>query len=216
MNFSVRPELKILYPGAHFGGLTTHNLKNTKKNQDLETAKRNLEKQIRETYQDPENDPMIQNYNQYYSKWDKTYPITYQIKSIKKGRNFPQVSSYVDSMFLSELENRILTSGHDKDTIQGTLTYDLADDGEEYVKLNGEKQTLVKNDIVLRDHDGILASILFGPAKRTSITGNTTNPLYFAWCPIGVTPETVDHHLDTILKHLGLVYPNIQSEKLII
>jgi DNA/RNA-binding domain of Phe-tRNA-synthetase-like protein len=119
-------------------------------------------------------------------------------------------------MFLSELENRILTSGHDMDTIQGELTYDLAQDSEEYVKLNGEKQALVKNDVVLRDDDGVLASILFGPAKRTSITGNTVNPLYFAWCPIGVTTETVNQHLETILKHMAIVYTDIKSEKLVL
>ena len=215
MNFTVKPELKILYPGAHFGSLTTNNLQNMKKNSDLETTKRSLEQKIRETYPDPANDPTISDYNLYYAKWSKIYPIAFQIKSIKTGRNFPNVSTYVDAMFLSELENRILTSGHDRDAIQGTLTYDLAEDGEEYVKLNGKKQTLVKNDVVLRDNEGILGSILFGPAARTSITNETANPLYFAWCPIGINMENIQHHLGTILEYLKIVYGEIQSEQLI-
>jgi hypothetical protein len=57
-------------------------------------------------------------------------------------------------MFMAELENRILTSGHDRDAIQGRLVYDLADEGEEYVKINGKKQVLLKNDVILRDDDG--------------------------------------------------------------
>ena len=216
MKFTVKPELKLLYPGAHFGAVTTHNLQNMKKNPDLETAKRSLEQKIRETYPDPIDDPVVSNYNQYYAKWSKTYPITFQIKSIKSGKNFPNVSTYVDAMFLSELENRLLTSGHDRDIIQGNLVYDLADDGEEYIKLNNQKQTLVKNDVILRDDQGILASILYGPAARTSIAHETVNPLYFAWCPIGITVENIQHHLDTILRYLKTVYGDIESEQLII
>jgi DNA/RNA-binding domain of Phe-tRNA-synthetase-like protein len=109
-------------------------------------------------------------------------------------------------MFMAELENRILTSGHDRDTIQGRLVYDLADEGEEYVKLNGKKQVLLKNDVILKDDDGVLASVLFGPAARTPIKGDTLNPLYFAWCPIGIDHETVDEHLSTIAKFLKIVY----------
>ena len=86
-------------------------------------------------------------------------------------------------MFMAEPENRILTSGHDRDTIQGTPVYDLADQGQEYTKINGKKQALQKNDVILKDDDGILTSILYGPSARTSIKMETVNPLYLAWCP---------------------------------
>ena len=119
--------------------------------------------------------------------------------------------------FMAELENRILTSGHDRDMIQGKLVYDLADDGDEYVKINGKKQVLVKNDIVLKDDEGVLASILFGPASRTSIDWETVNPLYFAWCPVGIDYETVDMHLSTITKYSKIVYgEKIESARHII
>lgn len=213
MDFKVKPEVKILYPSAHFGGITVHNLQNQRKHSDLEQAKRNLEANIRENYPEPKEDHIVLHYVDYYSRWEKTYPIIFQINSIKKGRTFPQVSTYVDSMFLAELEDRILTSGHDRDTIQGELIYDLADDGEEYVKLNNEKQVLVKNDVVLRDDEGILASILFGPAARTSITKDTVNPLYLAWCPIGIESTVVDNHLSNIAKYLGIVYGELESER---
>ena len=109
-----------------------------------------------------------------------------------------------------------MTSGHDADTVQGSLIYDLADDGEEYVKLNGKKQVLLKNDIVLRDDEGVLASILFGPAGRTSITMETVNPLFFAWCPIGITLEAVEAHLSTIQSYIEIIYGESKSTKSII
>ena len=211
MVFAVRPEVNILYPSAHFGSLIIHNQYNQKKHPDLEEAKRQLEEKIRETYLPPAEDEVIQCYADYYGNWGKTYHIEFQINSIKKGRGFPNISTHVDSMFMAELENRVLTSGHDSDTVQGRLIYDLADDGEEYVKLNGKKQILLKNDIVLRDEEGILASILFGPAARTSITMETVNPLFFAWCPIGITPEDVEAHLSTIQSYVEIVYGETKS-----
>ena len=216
MMFAVRPEVKILYPSAHFGSLIIHNQDNQKNHPELEKAKRLLEEKIRETYPSPVDDDVIQCYADYYGKWGKTYHIEFQVKSIKKGRGFPNVSTHVDSMFMAELENRILTSGHDADTVQGNLIYDLADNGEEYIKLNGKKQVLLKNDIVLRDEEGVLASILFGPAARTSINMETVNPLFFAWCPIGITPEAVEAHLSTIQSYIEIVYGETKSTKSII
>ena len=55
--------------------------------------------------------------------------------------------------------------------------------------------------MIPKDDDGILASILFGPAARTSIKIKTINPLYLAWCPANIDHETVDNHLSTITKH---------------
>jgi DNA/RNA-binding domain of Phe-tRNA-synthetase-like protein len=206
MAFRVRPEVKIFYPTAIFGSLIINKQQNLKNHPDIEQAKRLIEKKIRETYPAPKEDPIVQRYAGYFDKWGKTYPIEFQINSIKKGRTFPQVSTHVDCMFMAELENRILTSGHDRDTIQGRPVYDLADEGEEYVKLNGKKQVLLKSDVILRDDDGVLASVLFGPAARTSIKGETVNPLYFAWCPVGIGHETVDEHLSTITKFSKMVY----------
>ncbi len=217
MDFTVRPELKIFYPTAVFGCLTISNRQNMKTHPGLEQTKRLLEEKIRETYPDPEDDPVVQSYAGYFGKWGKTYPIEFQIKSVKKGRTFPQVSTHVDCMFMAELEDRILTSGHDRDAIQGGLVYDLADEGEEYVKLNGKKQVLDKNDVVLRDGEGVLASVLFGPAARTSIQMETVNPLYFAWCPVGIDQEAVDGHLSAILGYQEMVHgEGVESTRRII
>jgi DNA/RNA-binding domain of Phe-tRNA-synthetase-like protein len=217
MEFNVRPEVKIFYPTATFGSLTINNQQNMKKHPSIEQAKRLIEKKIRETYPATEKDPIVQRYAGYFDKWGKTYPIEFQINSIKKGRTFPQVSIHVDCMFMAELDNRILTSGHDRDMILGRPVYDLADEGEEYVKLNGKKQVLLKNDVILKDDEGVLASVLFGPAVRTSIKMETVNPVYFAWCPVGIDYEMVDEHLSTITKFSKIVFgEKIESARHII
>lgn len=116
-------------------------------------------------------------------------------------------------MFMAELKNKILTSGHDLDDIKGEPFFDLATEGDEYVKLNGDRQTLPKNDVILSDDEGVLASILFGPAARTSITLKTSNPVYFAWCPINMDYTQVDEHLSTIQRYLGIIYGETKSSR---
>ncbi|MFW9779348.1 MAG: phenylalanine--tRNA ligase beta subunit-related protein [Candidatus Heimdallarchaeota archaeon] len=153
-----------------------------------------------------DKDEILQNYASYFKRWGKTYPIEFQLKTIREGGQFPQVSVLVDSMFLAELKSRILTSGHDTDAIQGDLLFDVSDGGEGYVKINGKEQTLKADDVILRDNNDILASVLYGPAMKTSINPNTRNPLYLAWCPYGMPEVRIKEHLNNILSNLELVF----------
>jgi len=206
MRIKITPELRDEYPQATFGSLTARDAPNTKRHQQLEEAKRRLEEMIRESYPDPREDHRIQSYQTYFKRWDRTYPIMLQVRTIKGWGRFPQVSALVDCMFLAELKNRILTSGHDLDQVRGDLTFDVSQGVESYTKLNGKTQLLPKRDLILRDEEGILASILYGPAKRTSIAPGTSNALYFAWCPYEVSKSDIEGHMNDIVANLRTVY----------
>jgi len=82
-------------------------------------------------------------------------------------------------MFLVEIKNKYLTSGHELKTLHGDLTFDITVGKEKYVKLNHKEQILKINDIILKDEKGVLASIVYGPTIRTSITSATENAVYF-------------------------------------
>jgi DNA/RNA-binding domain of Phe-tRNA-synthetase-like protein len=212
MNVTVRPELKLMYPRVAFGSLTVKEAPNSKQNKRLEDIKHSLEKNIREEYPAPRDDPVIQVYSDYFKRWNRTYPVEFQVKSIKAGRSLPTVSTLVDCMFMSELRNRILSSGHDLDSISGDAFFDLSDRGDEYTKLNGEKQSLPQSDVVLRDSEGILASVLYGPARRTSISPRTDNAQFFAWCPNGMQDDAILAHLNDIKTNLEIVYGTVKAE----
>jgi DNA/RNA-binding domain of Phe-tRNA-synthetase-like protein len=208
---SLSPELKVIYPKAMFGSLIARDVPNRRGHELLEERKRDLESRIRESYADVDDDGMIQSYRPYYRRWGKTYPIEFQIKTIKGGGNLPQVSVLVDSMFMAEVKNRILTSGHDLEALEGDLTFDVSDGGERYLKLNGKEQALKKGDVILIDEEGILASVLYGPARRTSIASETRNALYFGWCPYGIDEELIKSHTEDILNNIRLVYEKTDS-----
>jgi DNA/RNA-binding domain of Phe-tRNA-synthetase-like protein len=212
MHINLTLDLKKKYPSSMFGSLIIRDIQNRKRDETLEEQKRNLERKLREDYVKGDEDSMISYYNSYFKIWRKIYPIEYQIKTLKSGGKFPQVSVLVDSMFIAELKNRILTSGHDLDEIQGDLKFDVSEGGERYFKINNQEQELKKNDVVLRDREGILASILYGPARRTTITPKTKNVLYFAWCPYPLDEEFIKGHLNEIFLNLKRIFESITSE----
>ncbi|MHA2109724.1 MAG: phenylalanine--tRNA ligase beta subunit-related protein [Candidatus Hodarchaeales archaeon] len=212
MQINLTEGLKEKYPDSSFGNIIIGNIPNEKGNKSLEERKRNLEREIRENFAEVDKDPIIQYYNAYFKLWNKTYPIEYQINTVKSGGQFPQVSVLVDCMFLAELKSRILTSGHNLDEIKGDLTFDISSGGEIYLKINGKEQKLKKNDVILKDEEGILASILYGPARRTSISPTTKNALYFAWCPYAMDEKSIKNHLNEIFLNLNSIYTSIRLD----
>ena len=133
MTTSKRPTIKLStklrskYSTVTFGSLLVSEVQNRRKFGGLEKNKRRLEQTIRQSSIKSHKDDIIDSYNEYFIRWGKTYPIEYQINTIKKGGNFPQISVLVDIMFLAELSNRILTSGHDADLFQGNLFFDVSE-----------------------------------------------------------------------------------------
>ena len=136
LSVKLTESLKKIYPEAIFGSLIVKDLVNKKKNDNLEQRKRKLEKSLRER-RIPVTDHVIEKYQNHFKKWDKSYPIEFQIQTVINGRQLPQVSVLVDSMFHAELKNRILTSGHDLDLIIGDkLVFDVTRGDEKYLKIS--------------------------------------------------------------------------------
>ena len=152
------------YSLAIFGSLIVKNVVNKKQDPKLNERKKNLQKELENNYKNPNEDEVLQSYVKYFKKWNKSYPIEYQIKSVQKGKNLPNVSVLVDSMFHAELQNRILTSGHNLDEIAGNLEFNLSTGQEQYIKIDGNAQQLKQEDILLHDEKDILAYMLYGPA----------------------------------------------------
>jgi len=204
MKIKLTSELKAGYPKAVFGSLTAFDVANMEKNQALEDRKRGLENEIRKSK--ASDDYEIESYVTYFRRHGKSYPIQFQLKTIREGGMFPRVSVLVDCMFLAELKNKYLISGHDLDAVQGDLTFDTSKGDERYHHMSGKELALRKNDVILKDGEGILASVLFGPAQRTSISLGTKNVLYLTWYPFGMREEHMASHLNDILSNLHIAF----------
>jgi DNA/RNA-binding domain of Phe-tRNA-synthetase-like protein len=208
--------LKEKFPDIKIGILEVRNIVNRKFDSKLEEEKRKVEKFIRENYTDIENIETIQKYDKFFKKFEKTYPIRFQIKSVLNGRNIPSVSTIVETMFMAELKNMFLTAGHDLDKIKGNIETKLSKGGETYTKINQKEQELKSDDLISLDEESVISSVLYGPDSRTKITENTKNCLFFSYFPYGESDEDIKKHFNDILDNIKIFSDQIESSEIMI
>jgi len=199
MRISVSESLKLVYPDLKVGIIIIRDVVNKDFDPTLESKKRDAELFIRNNLLDFTNLPRVKSYNRFYKKYDKKFPIEYQLKSIISGKSIPTISVLVESMFLSELLNQVLVAGHDLNYLEGDLFLDLAQGNEEYTKISGEKQIVKKDDIILKDAKGIIASVLYGPDFRTRVTKHTTSVVYMGY----FVYDFSDDEIVRAMRHIG-------------
>ena len=211
---------KTTYPGALASVLVMRNVSNPPQHSTLERKKAALEEELRTRYFGKDraaiaSHPVLQAYGEYYRRFKKTYHIQLQLESIiLKGRSIPSVASLVESMFMAEMQDLLLTAGHDLDVLSLPLTLDVAAGSEKYTLLRGELQSLKAGDMMIRDRNGIISSIIYGPDQRTQITPGTRNVVFTVYAPPGIEEQTVIGHLQHIKEYVMLFSPQAQVELL--
>jgi DNA/RNA-binding domain of Phe-tRNA-synthetase-like protein len=98
----------------------------------------------------------------------------------------PDAAALVEVMFMAELRSLLLTAGHDLDTLRGRPTVEVATGEETYTTLSGQQQALKTGDMFIRDQEGVLSSVLYGPDSRTRLTSGTTGALFTVYVPAGI------------------------------
>ncbi|HDQ71382.1 MAG TPA: hypothetical protein ENN19_04715 [Chloroflexi bacterium] len=207
MQFTVSETWQAAYPCASVGVLAMRQVANPQRHPDLEARKAALQEQLRSRYADFDRHalqdlPTVQAYAAYYRRFKKTYHVLHQIESVAlKGKSIPRVAALVEAMFMAELDNLLLTAGHDLDALQPPVGIDVADGRERYVCLNGKEKTLKPDDMFIADAAGVISSIIYGPDRRTQITPDTRNALFTVYAPAGIESEAVRSHLQDIQSH---------------
>ena len=218
--FEVSSSWKATYPDAFVGVLVMRAVSNPSHHAALENKKSALEEELRARYSGQDRatiagHPVLQAYGDYYRQFKKTYHIQLQLESIVlKGKSIPSVAALVESMFMAEMQDLLLTAGHDLDVLSLPLTLDVALGSEQYTLLRGEAQTLKAGDMLIRDRNGIISSIIYGPDRRTQITPETQNVVFTVYAPPGIEEQTVVEHLQHIKENVMLFSPQAQVELL--
>ena len=218
--FQVSDLWKATYPTAHAGVLVMREVINPPHHAELEKRKAALEEELRARFAGQDrtallSHPILQAYDAYYRQFKKTYHVQLQLESILfKGKSIPSVAALVEAMFMAEMDNLLLTAGHDLDTLHLPLTLDAAQGPESYTLLRGELQTPRAGDMLIRDSEGIISSIIYGPDQRTQITAQTRNVIFTTYAPSGISEEAVTNHLHEIQRNVELIAPNSTVELL--
>jgi DNA/RNA-binding domain of Phe-tRNA-synthetase-like protein len=211
---------RAAFPGAVVGILIMRDVRNPQTNAALEAEKRRLEQQLRADAGvsgdgSAEADQVLRAYVDYYRSRGKTYHVKAQRESVAvKGKPIPSRAALVEAMFMAELENLILTAGHDLDAIALPLSVDVTSHDDRYVLLNGADVALQPADMRMADREGIVSSVLRGPDQRTRITPQTRNVLFAAYAPAGVGEAAVRGHFADVAANVELVAPEARTQEL--
>jgi DNA/RNA-binding domain of Phe-tRNA-synthetase-like protein len=216
--FEVTSAWKAMYPEALAGVLVMRGVSNPAHHPVLGARKAALEEELRARFSGQDraaiaSDPVLKAYAEYYRQFKKTYHVQLQLESIVlKGKSIPSVAALVEAMFMAEMQDLLLTAGHDLDLLQRPLTLDIATGTEQYVLLRGEEQTLKAGDMMIHDREGVISSIIYGPDRRTQITSDTRNVIFTVYAPPGIHEQTVADHLEHIEEQVKIFAPQAQVE----
>jgi len=211
---------KQAYPDAHAGVLVMRNAANPAHHPGLNERKAALEEDLRRRYAGQDRaallrHPVLHAYDAYYGRFKKTYHVQLQLESILfKGKSIPSVAALVEAMFMAEMSGLLLTAGHDVDVLRLPLTLDVARGDESYSLLRGEAQTLKAGDMYIRDGEGIISDIIYGPDQRTQIAASTRNAVFTVYAPAGISPEAVRAQLEQIRDNVLVIAPGARLETL--
>lgn len=218
--FEVTDTWKSIYPGAHVGVLVIRGVSNPAHHADLEKRKMGLEQQLRSQFSGQDramiaSHPILEAYGEYYRRFRKTYHIQLQLESIVlKGKSIPSVAALVESMFMAEMQDMLLTAGHDLDRLHLPLRLDVATGNETYTLLRGEQRVLKPGDMMISDQEGVISSILYGPDQRTQITPHTSNVIFTVYAPPRIGEDSVLEHLQHIQENVMVFAPQAGVESL--
>jgi DNA/RNA-binding domain of Phe-tRNA-synthetase-like protein len=216
--FQIIEAWKAAFPQAHAGVLVVRGAANPPRSDALEKRKTELEAELRGRFSASDRAALLQlpelrAYDEYYRRYKKTYHIQLQLESIVfKGKPIPGVAALVEAMFMAEMEDLMLTAGHDLDVLQMPLTLDLAKGDEVYTLMRGEEQTLKAGDMFIRDGEGVISSVIYGPDRRTQIRPETKNAVFTAYAPAGIAESAVKTHLEHIWQNIRLFAPDAAVE----
>lgn len=201
------------FPGAVVGFLTMREVRNPETSAALEEEKRRVEERLREGGAGAAS--VLHAYVDYYRARGKTFHVKAQRESVAvKGKPIPSRAALVEAMFMAELENLILTAGHDLDAIAPPVSVDVTSDDDRYVLLGGAEAVPGRGDMMMADREGIVSSVLRGPDHRTRITPETRNVLFAAYAPAGVGEAAVRDHLEDVESNVMLVAPEAHTQDL--
>ena len=219
ISISGTDEWRSTHPGAMIGLLELSGVENQFPSQELNLRKRDTEARLRQDYagfgrKDFLALPVMAAYEQYYRRFEKTYHVQLQVESIVlKGKSLPDVSPLVDANFAAEVETFILTAGHDVARLEEPVWIDVSRPGDEITPMNGAARPIRVGDMLMRDQQGIVCTILYGQDNLSPITPVTSHAIYVAYAPAGVTPRQEEKQLAAIARNICLFAPGCQLEQ---
>lgn len=215
LKVEISRDFSVTYPGASVGILVLENINSQSQDENLDDIKREIILDLQKIFPDQntlKEHPVIQAYSRYYKKFDKSYHVLGQLKSvIFEHRPLPVGSAIVEALFTAELKNMLLTAIHDLDSIKSPLEIGISTGEEIYTTLKGNEQRLKPGDMIVSDQDGVISSVIYGPDKRTCVTPSTLKVLMVVYAPDGIKRENIMSHFEDLENIVRITSPQFKE-----
>lgn len=140
----IQNELENGSDDCSLGILIMQNIAIDSSEENLNAVKIDLEQSIREKYRESSGKElqMIHPMDVYvttYKKFGYTYHVLLQLESIIKGKSISNGLAPVKAMFMAELNNLLLTAGHDLEKVNFPLQLKHSKGDEGYLSISGKE-----------------------------------------------------------------------------
>jgi len=193
-HFSLSEAYRSRYGGVPFGLTLISGCRNFISPPGFDTYKRKLLRKMRKRENLAQISERIDTYDQFFKAFGYECPLPKHLKrTINSG--FPKYNLMVDVHFMAEMCGGILVAVADYDRFDGTLTLDVADEGEICRGMGGRDMRTKRDEIVLRDEREIVCVLCQGPDEKTRISDDTRNVLFYAYGVPGIEGRYLEQGL---------------------
>jgi len=194
---------QVRYPGVSFGLTLISNCKNPVNPSGFDEYKRHLLRKMRKRETLAQITERINLYDRFFSSFGYECPLPKHLKrTIQSG--FPRYNLMVDTHFMAEMCVGILVAVTDYDRFEGTLTLDIAQDGE-ICRGMGARDFITKaGEIVLRDGKEIVCVLCQGADEKTRVSEETGRVLFYAYAVPGIEAQYIKEGLTLTAETMTL------------
>lgn len=218
--FAVSEQWRKRWPGAVAACMVVTGVTNPAQSPALDDRLASIERDLRARYAGLDRAtmrtmPPFDAYDQYYKEFGQNYHVLHQVESVAlKNKPIPRRAALVEAAFAEELRSGLLTAMHDAEVIGQDILTDAAEGSESVTLYNGKSVELDEGDMFMRDGNGILTSVIRGPAAYGLVQPDTSSVAVCVYAPAGIGTDAVTKHLESIVGNLRLVDAGARTELL--
>jgi len=192
---------RLRFPNLSFGIGTIQDCTYFEKNESFKLYKRELLRKMRRRANLVQIEESLNLYDQFFKEWSYPCPLPGHFKRTTE-MGFPIVNLYIDAHIIAEMCHGILMAIQDLDRFQGKWRLDLASEGETFQGVSGNMIRCKKEEIVLRDEEGIVCSLFQGPDFRTKVDASSKDIVVYVFTAPGVQEEQISNGIQLALEIL--------------
>lgn len=146
-------------------------------------------------------------FERFFKVNDQEFPLIKQIADAA-SRGFPPAPNPVLALLALEAATGILMGVQNLDAIDSFITLDCLESTESFIGMRGERVTSTTGQIVVRDKQGIIASLFRGPDMRTAVQPDGRNLLFYVFD----TDTGLGEHHDRAVEEITRLFPSNVGE----